>query len=51
METRMFGITQTVTKVERRDISASEFEVPSGLKKVDKKEFFGTGEDDEGGVE
>jgi hypothetical protein len=41
MQTEISGMTMTVTKVERRAIPASEFEVPGGLKKVDKKEFMG----------
>lgn len=35
------GITNTVTKVEKRAASASEFEVPAGYKKVKSKMMEG----------
>ena len=35
------GITNTVTKVEKRTASASEFEVPAGYKKVKSKMMEG----------
>jgi hypothetical protein len=35
----MAGITMTVTKVEKKVVAASEFEVPAGYKKVPPKNF------------
>jgi hypothetical protein len=39
IQTTMANITTTVTKVEKRSVAASEFEVPSGYTKV-KADFF-----------
>jgi uncharacterized protein YukE len=39
VQTTMAGITMTVTKVEKKVVAASEFEVPAGYKKVPPKNF------------
>jgi hypothetical protein len=41
VETTMAGITTTVTKIEKKTVAASEFEVPAGYKKVAPKEIPG----------
>jgi len=40
VQTIIAGITLTVTKFEKRSIAASEFEVPSGYKKVKSENFM-----------
>jgi 2,4-dienoyl-CoA reductase-like NADH-dependent reductase (Old Yellow Enzyme family) len=37
VQTTIAGITTTVTKIEKKAVAASEFEVPSGYKKVAPK--------------
>lgn len=37
IQTTIAGITTTVTKIEKKSVAVSDFEVPSGYKKVDQK--------------
>lgn len=39
MQTSFSGMTMTVTKVEKRTVPASEFEIPTGYKKVNPKKI------------
>jgi hypothetical protein len=39
VQTTIAGITSTVTKVEKKVVAASEFEVPAGYKKVIPKDL------------
>jgi hypothetical protein len=41
IQTQLGNITSTVTKVEKKKIATSEFEVPAGFKKVSPKEITG----------
>jgi hypothetical protein len=41
IQTTIAGITSTVTKIEKKTIATSQFEVPSGYKKVTPKELTG----------
>lgn len=43
IQTTMAGITTTVTKIEKKKIAASEFEVPSGYKKVSPENLMERG--------
>jgi len=39
VETTFAGITTTVTKIEKKAVAASEFEIPAGYKKVPPKQL------------
>jgi hypothetical protein len=41
IQATIMGITTTVSKIEKKTIPASEFDIPSGYKKVSPKEFTG----------
>ena len=41
METIIGGMSSTVTKVEKKAIPASEFEIPAGYTKVSPEELMG----------
>ncbi len=47
METTIGGMSTTVTKVEKKAIAASEFEIPSGYTKVSPEELMGKGANQE----
>ena len=40
IQTTIAGITTTVTKIEKKSVAVSEFEVPAGYKKVDQKNLM-----------
>jgi hypothetical protein len=40
IQTTIAGITTTVTKIEKKSVAESEFEVPSGFKKVEQKDHM-----------
>jgi GLPGLI family protein len=41
IQTTIFGVTTMVTKLEKKSIPASEFEIPAGYKKVDQQNIMG----------
>jgi cobalamin biosynthesis Co2+ chelatase CbiK len=41
IQTTIASVTTTVTKIEKKSIAASEFEIPAGYKKVDQKDIMG----------